>query len=128
MGKKFSISVTGEGMMVGPFFTAAFNRWPKSDLYDHTGKTTAFRQREADLGKSGYLDKSSSKHAKKIQKNLDKPTKTDVVVDFQMRGQSVQDVEIRTKKKKQLSKQSYQLPDNLDANILKIMVAIEHMI
>lgn len=82
----YSIAVSGHSFVLSMFITDGMQQLPRTTWYARTAEVTAAREREVELGKSGYLNKEGREAAKQIEKNLKTPTPTDVKVHFSESG------------------------------------------
>lgn len=101
--EKYNISISGhavrnrmsgfiESLMIDDEFGGKI--LPNVTWYDHTDVTTALRQKEADLGGKGLLDKQGEESAKWTTHNLKNPIKcsADIHIFSQGRGERVETV------------------------------------
>ncbi len=89
---KFSMDVKGAGQLLGMFITEAGTYFPNATIYDHSNHTNVARGRENVLGRYRLLRRGGGQRrtARRLNRNLAKPTSTDVSVIFSSVGTSEQ--------------------------------------
>jgi hypothetical protein len=83
---KFSVAITGTGMIFSMFPVEFQNAFPNAKLFDRSARTNQIRAAEAALGKTKFAAPEFQKSSVVIEKNLTNPPKTDFTVNFEVRG------------------------------------------
>lgn len=84
--RPFKIAVTGDSKFEPMYVTHGMTQWPTATFYDSTAKVTAFRKAEAELGRTGHLDRAGQEMAKRIAESLRNPPAMDVTLRFSTTG------------------------------------------